>query len=578
MYEDGIILEDGKCRDISWGGVFYFVSKCYNDRFEIEIKIPFKSIRYKKGANAWGINFLRWGVKDYEASYWSPVAQKDGLRVSDFGSLTMITPHSTGYYIEIYPEAFLRYDKDTVETNARPSVSVNLKMDVTPQMTLNTTMFPDFAQIESDPYTFNLTRYPIRLAERRPFFIEGRDIFRMANLGQKYFTPLEIYYSRRIGKPVANGYVPILCGITFINKEKYWNLGMLGALTNKIGAEPFRGFGVLRAKRGLLENSEMGLLFSSTMENAENYNYALGTDGVYRSGPLQLILQSAMSDKNRKRGWATAGGTLYKTKTMLAQGSFLAISDSFDVSDIGYVPWIGEKKGSFIAGPQRFFGTGIINKIFSGIGIILLKEPESSDWSQILNFAIDTEMHNQWGFWLNFEWGKKFEADINYLYKGLNLSIWSGYHRKYQTSFSFDYRYCYNYRQSWLAYQFLSQFLLAVYPTSPLSISLSLNYNIEWNPEGYIAAITPCLTPRIDYKITKDMGISIYSELVLEIEGNDFKEMEIYSNRFGFLFSYNFKPKSWLYIALNDYRTDQNSSLRLQNQVGAIKAKYLVYF
>ncbi|MGQ9702917.1 MAG: DUF5916 domain-containing protein [bacterium] len=343
MYEDGIILEDGKCRDVSWDGVFYFVPKCYDDRFEIEIKIPFKSIRYKKGLNEWGVNFLRWCVKDYEASYWNPVSQKDGLRVSKFGRLVNVIPRSAGYYLEIHPEVFVRYDKDTIETKAKPSASLNLKWDITPQTTLNATVLPDFAQIESDPYTFNLTRYPIRLAERRPFFVEGRDIFRMANLGQKYFTPLEIYYSRRIGKPAANGYVPILGGVTFINKEKHWNWGILGALTDKTATEPFQGFGVLRAKRGVLENSEIGLLFSSAIENTQNYNYALGTDGVYRSGPLQLILQSALSDKNGKAGWANAGGGLYKTKTILAQGSFLAVSDSFDVSDIGYVPWIGQK-------------------------------------------------------------------------------------------------------------------------------------------------------------------------------------------------------------------------------------------
>ncbi|MGQ9847886.1 MAG: hypothetical protein ACUVQP_10380, partial [Bacteroidales bacterium] len=161
-------------------------------------------------------------------------------------------------------------------------------------------------------------------------------------------------------------------------------------------------------------------------------------------------------------------------------------------------------------------------------------------------------MRNHWGFWLNFEWGKRFEAAINYLYKRFNLSLWSGYYRKYKTNFGFDYAYCYNYRRTWLADQFLSWLWLAVYPTSTLAISFSLNYNnIEWNPAGYIAAITPCWTPRIDYKITKDMGIGLYSELLLEIEEDDFKEMGIYSNRFGFLFSYNFKPKSWLYIALN---------------------------
>ncbi|GAI63694.1 unnamed protein product, partial [marine sediment metagenome] len=72
---------------------------------------------------------------------------------------------------------------------------------------------------------------------------------------------------------------------------------------------------------------------------------------------------------------------------------------------------------------------------------------------------------------------------------------------------------------------------------------------------------------------------SIFNHLLFETPETDFGETDLLSNRLGVLFSWNFKPKSWLYIAFNDYQVaDEDGKLRLQDRIGAIKAKYLIYF
>ena len=122
--------------------------------------------------------------------------------VSRWGTLRGLDPKSTGYYFELYPEGFVRYDKYRGESGrVRPRLSLNFKWDLTPQMTLNATAYPDFAQIESDPFSLNLSRYPTYLSERRPFFLEGNEIFRMSDFGEGrgFFRPLNIFYSRRTG-------------------------------------------------------------------------------------------------------------------------------------------------------------------------------------------------------------------------------------------------------------------------------------------------------------------------------------------------------------------------------------------
>ncbi|MCX7994927.1 MAG: carbohydrate binding family 9 domain-containing protein, partial [candidate division WOR-3 bacterium] len=311
IYSDGLILDDGRTKDNSWDGVWYYGVKQYSDRYEVEIKIPFKSIRYKKGLSEWGINFKRYISAKRESDYWTEVSQKEGMLVSKFGVLKNIHPRAKGYYFEVYPEGFVRYDKiDTLSGKIKPSASLNLKWDITSQTTLNATAFPDFAQIESDPFTLNLSRYETYLSERRPFFIEGSDIFRMADFGEHkgFFSPLRIFYSRRIGKSINNEVVPIIGGLKLTSKSEKLNYGLFGAYTDEVKdsnivIEPKRGFGVFRAKYRVLENSDMGVLFSGTAVNSDTYNYALGLDGAYRSGANQLVLQGAYSDRNNKKGF-----------------------------------------------------------------------------------------------------------------------------------------------------------------------------------------------------------------------------------------------------------------------------------
>jgi hypothetical protein len=101
---------------------------------------------------------------------------------------------------------------------------------------------------------------------------------------------------------------------------------------------------------------------------------------------------------------------------------------------------------------------------------------------------------------------------------------------------------------------------------------------MEWDPYGELHAITPIWIPRIEYQITAHMDISLYSEFVFVTEEGRLNTAEIYSNRIGFLFSWNFSPKSWFYVAFNDLREDTGEGLQLTERIAAVKIKYLLYF
>lgn len=588
-YDDGLMMENGKVQDTSWDYVWFFHIGEYRDGYIIEVRIPFKSIRYKKELTEWGMQLRRWHIKDYAVSHWTDVRQKDGLQISQCGKLTNVHPKAQGYYVELYPEGFLRYDERGDSTEWTPSLSFNFKWDPTSQMTLNATVNPDFAHIESDPYTFNLSRYPVRLEERRPFFVEGHDVFRMSNLGMGFFNSLDIFYSRRVGEPLPQpwvGSIPILGGLKLINKSTDWNFGVLGAYTGEfidsipgmVVEVPNRGFAAARVNRAILDNSDIGMMFSGSMVDRDNYNYAIGLDGALRSGPSQLILQSAVSDKNGARGWAVSSGGIYRASNFIAVGSFLKVDTSFYVGDIGYVPWQGVTDLYLAAGPARYPETGPLLRMYFEPGIVLTKYPESDEWSKFASIFFEPNFRNMWGFNIYSQIGQMYEVDTNYFYRDLDVSVWSGLRPSYNIHFGFNYAHRYNYYRQWIASQLWIWHWMSFVPVSQLSLITYGDFIMEWDPTGELHAITPIWTPRIEYQINADMNISLYSEFVFLTEGGDLSTAEVYSNRIGFLFSWNFSPKSWLYVAFNDLRRDEGEGLELAERIGAIKIKYLIYF
>jgi hypothetical protein len=583
---EGWILDNGRTLDDSWDGVWYRAVKLYDDRFEVEIKIPFKSIRYKKGLDEWNIIVGRYIAHNRETDMWKEFSQKEGVLISQYGTLKGVNPQTTGYYFELYPEAYLRHDKyEGEEGEYKPSISLNFKWDVTPQATVNATVYPDFAQIESDPFELNLSRYPIYLDERRPFFLEGKDIFRTADFGDMgFFDPLEIFYSRKIGKLVKNDAVPIIGGLKLTNKSESWDVGALGAYTDEYVDtlngidEPNQWFGVLRAKRSVFENSDIGMLFSGTMIDEDNYNYAFGLDGVYRKGANQFIVQGAVSDKSEKRGWALNSGYFGYIKNFIMFASAQAIHDSFDVSDIGFVPWAGQKKLLIMSGPYKQFQKGFIRDYFIAPGINVIQEPGNTNWSKLGAVEINSHFRNNWGFDCFASIGPYYEADTNYLYRTINLSVWGNLFGNH-INFGGDYSYTYNYLRGFLAYQGSNRFSYSYSIIPQLSIGLASYLWVEWDTLNTVVAMWPMFRPRIDIKFNADISLSIFNEIVTQMPGTDFDETELLSNRFGLLFSWNFLPKSWFYVALNDYREKgELGSLDPQYRIGAIKAKYLIYF
>lgn len=576
---DGWVLDDGRRWDDTWQGVWYRAAGVYDDRVEFEIKIPFKSIRYIKDLDEWGIQFMRHSADNLEDVLWTEVSQAEGELVSKWGVMKGINPQATGYYFELFPEGFVRNDMYEGQADTtKVSASFNLKWDVTPQTTINATINPDFAHIESDPFTLNLSRYPVYLDERRPFFIEGRDILSMSS------NALQIYYSRRIGKSINGDAIPILGGLKVTHKSEDWSVGMLGAYTGEYTdtlfglEEPNRWFGAFRAKRRVFGNSDVGMLFSSTYADTNDYNYALGVDGAFRKGANQLLMLAAASARDDKRDWAFVSEYYGFIGNFRASAEVEVIGDSFDVQDIGFVPWTGQKRFAAFFGPHRTYRQGYVRQWELTPGFELLKIPGENDWSTFGALEYYINFRTNWGFEVDLWAGRAYEADTNYFFRSFAFSMWAQLFGQVFNCGSNN-SYAYNYFRGYPAYQSANWLRFAYSIIPPLSIVLSTNLWVEWDTIGTVLAMWPRIRPRLDFRINADMTMALFDEIVMYTPQTNLGETEFIANRLGFLYSWNFRPKSWLYIALNDYRAqDETGSLQPQYRIAAIKATYLFYF
>ncbi len=576
ILDDGWVLNDGRWRDNSWDGVWYRGVKVNDDHYVVELQIPYKTMRYKKGLESWGVQFMRYHAANRETDYWTAVLQSEEDLISRWGTMEGIKAKATGYHFELYPEGYVRRDDIAgMDPEYKPRGSLNAKWDISSQTTLSATMYPDFAQIESDPFILNLGRYPVYLNERRPFFLEGQDIFNTAHGG--------IFYSRRIGKSLNGDVVPIISGLKLTSKTEEWNVGLLGAYTDEYHhddslIEPDRAFGVGRVKRRVFNNSDVGIIVSSAMVDRDEYNYAAGVDGIFRSGVNTINFQGAVSERNGKGGWAFESSSHVQFPAFFVGYYTEFVDDSFDVSDIGYLPWTGNREIEVWVGPYKNFSSGPVSHVCAGPEFSFSREPGEADWSRIASIETELNMRNGWGCHSFSSIGRIYEADTNYLYRSIEFSLWGKVWGQFMNAWS-RYWYGYNYARGFPAYTSSSSFTYNYSIIEQLSAGLNSNHWVEWDTSGTLISMYHRIRPNMLFRFNADARISLFSELVMLTPERAYSKTELYANRLGMLFSWNFRPKSWIYLALNDYYAEEESGqLKHQYQIAAVKVKYLLYF
>ncbi|MDH7492468.1 MAG: DUF5916 domain-containing protein [Candidatus Saccharicenans sp.] len=258
-----------------------------DDGWSAEIAIPFKSLRFSSATEqVWGINFVRYIYRLNETDYWTEV-KRDLPKLHQMAELRGLSGLKPGHNLEIFPYAGVRSSHWAAQKDDKLAAGVDVKYGLKPNLYLDVTASPDFSQVESDPFLYQLSPYENYLRENRPFFTEGSQYFSLA-------TGTRIFYSRRIRDPRLAAKIS--------GKTGGYSFGILGAL-NKTDYGSSK-FGIFRLKRDILKNSQIGIYYTgvdeldSTSQNLA-FDYSFNFKDIYYLRGASIFSFNSATDNSR---------------------------------------------------------------------------------------------------------------------------------------------------------------------------------------------------------------------------------------------------------------------------------------
>lgn len=254
--------------------------------YEVEIEIPFKSLRYRAGSEqAWQLNVIRTVQATGHEETWAPAMRASASFLAQSGRLVGLRDLSRGLTVDVIPtvtnssiggrsvtDGAWRYDTGS------PDIGGSVRWGMTSNLTLAGTANPDFSQVEADATQFTYDpRVAVFFPERRPFFLESQEQFAVKN---------NLVYTRRIVQPQASA--------KLTGKSGGFDIGLLSAVDTRdaTGATPV--FNILRLQRDLGRQSRLGVLYTDRMAGGD-WNRVAGLDARFVRGITSLQAQVAMS-------------------------------------------------------------------------------------------------------------------------------------------------------------------------------------------------------------------------------------------------------------------------------------------
>lgn len=265
-----------------WDGIWDVRTQVTSAGYQIEMIIPWATLRYAAGDSVFGMNFRRFIPRKNEEMLWRAWKRTEGFRfleqegrVTGFDSLPERPRVEARPFVlgesRITERRYLVSAGDSVlaRASAKAQAGIDLKVPVTNTLTADITVNPDFAQAEADRQIVNLSRFPLFFPEQRPFFTEGAAIFEFGRVQQS-----QMFYSRRIGLGANGTPVALPFGLRMQGRTFGHQVGLLATRTS---GDDDASHAVLRVKHDLLGRGFLGAM--ATLRDArEGQNVAAGVD------------------------------------------------------------------------------------------------------------------------------------------------------------------------------------------------------------------------------------------------------------------------------------------------------------
>lgn len=327
IQQDGLFAEN-QGGDNSFDTVWHTYSKINDSGYIVIIEIPFKSLRFKQQAtNDWGVILIRVIPRNSEHSFFPRNTNKVQGMLTQEGTLNGFQEISPGRNMQFIPYtsvgAFRALDERDpagdrfTGKHVEPKAGLDSKVVIKDSLVLDTTINPDFGQIESDdPQVTVNQRFEVFFPEKRPFFQENSNFFQ---------TPLQLVFTRRISDP--------LYGVRLTGKAGPWAIGTLMANDRSPGrsvidTDPLAGqnayFGILRVNRELGKNSSIGVIytdrelhtsansFCTTSRCGVGFNRVGGVDTQLKFGQNWQVQAQAVTSETKFSDGTHESGPAYQ--------------------------------------------------------------------------------------------------------------------------------------------------------------------------------------------------------------------------------------------------------------------------
>lgn len=419
------LRESANGEDGSWDAVWASKVQIVDDGWIAEFAIPYSALRFpKQEVQNWGVGFMRNLRRLRERSTWQNFDPAEAGFVNQFGTLeglTGITPPlrlSFSPYISTYYQTYR--DKDYPEDNNNTKAirgGMDIKYGINESFTLDMTLIPDFGQVQSDDEILNLGPFEVRYNERRPFFMEGTELFNKGNL----------FYSRRVGsRPsyywdvedsledgeeiVSNPAETQMFNATKISGRTKDNLGIgfFNAVTGEMNAEiknaegetrimqtePLANYNILVFDQALKNRSYVSLINTNVMRAGKGrdanvtgtefrLNNKKNTYALEGGLNVSQIWEEDLNDKGYESGYAL-GLNWGKTSGNFRYFLFTNIeNDTYNPNDLGFLYNNNEWTSGVRLRYSTFNPIGIFNELFGGINLNYSRLYKPSEYQNV---------------------------------------------------------------------------------------------------------------------------------------------------------------------------------------------------
>ena len=354
--------------DVKWQGE----SKIYDTYYTAEIAIPFTSLKFKEGAKKWQVRAYRFNLQSNETSTMARVPQTQLLGTLAFmDALLFEKPlgrSRTPLTIIPYVNALATRDFEGATKDTELLVGGDAKIAIGDGLNLDLSLNPDFSNVEVDDIFTNLTRFELRLPERRQFFIDNSDLF--GSFGN-FFNEARPFFSRRIGLARnAEGNLiqnDIIAGARLSGKlNESWRLGFLNIQTaeDKANQIASNNNSMIALQKKVGRRSTIGAFMVNRerfkeydFSNPEDrYNRVFGVDynlaSADNSWTGRYYLHKSLNPDDKKGNLSAQVIHTYNKNNWVFINDWVYVDKDF-TADLGFVPRNGIFKMGNMA--QRFF-------------------------------------------------------------------------------------------------------------------------------------------------------------------------------------------------------------------------------